>query len=156
MRLVPYRCTFAAGYSDKWLCAPKEQLRKGKHNTSVFKCTCIRSFARTYISVILNIRNGYVKGESKISLLQGIHMEKRLFWDRTERSLVRNVKSPKLIWRSFRIHFESSSEFNIILTALWSLKLQFASEFVEDKPPPRAWNYICVCDTYFFFLRNVY
>jgi hypothetical protein len=77
--LVLYRCTFAAGYSDKWLCAPAEQLRKVKHNTSVFKCTCIRSFAPTYISVILNIWNGYVKGESKISLLQGIHMEKSYF-----------------------------------------------------------------------------
>jgi hypothetical protein len=97
MRLVLYRCTFAAEYSDKWLCAPTEQLRKGKHNTSVFKYTCISSFARTYISVLLNIRNGYVKGESKVSLLQGIHMEKRLFWDRTEGSLVRNVKSPELI-----------------------------------------------------------
>jgi hypothetical protein len=92
-----YRCTFVAGYGDKWLCAPSEQLRKGKHNNVVFKCTCIRSFARTYISVILNIRNVYVKGESKISLLQGINTEKRLFSDRTEGNLVRNVKSPKLI-----------------------------------------------------------
>ena len=97
MRVLLCRCSFAAGCSDKWLCAPTEQLCKGKHNTSVFKCTCIRSFARNYLSVILNIRNGYVKGESKISLLQGIHMEKKLFWDRTEGSLVRNVKSPKFI-----------------------------------------------------------
>jgi len=156
MRLVLCRCSFAAGYSDKWLCAPTEQLCKGKHNTSVFKCTCIRFFACTYISVILNIRNGYVKGESKISLLQGIRTEKKLFWNRTEGSLVRNVKSPKLIWRLFRIHFESSSEFHIILTALWSLKLQFVSEFLEDKPPPRAWNNIYICDTYLFFLRNIY
>ena len=96
MRLVLYPCTFAVGCSDKWLGAPAEQLRKGKHSTSVLKCTCVRSFARTYISVILKIGNGYVKGESKISLLQGIRMEKRLFWDRTEGSLVRNVKSPKL------------------------------------------------------------
>ena len=88
--------------------------------------------------------------ESKISLLQGIHMEKRLFWDRTEGSLVRNVRSPKLIWRSFMIYFESSYKFHITLTALWSLKLQFVSDFVEDKPPPRAWNYIYVCDTYSF------
>jgi len=26
---VLYRCSLAAGYGDKWLCAPTEQLRKG-------------------------------------------------------------------------------------------------------------------------------
>jgi hypothetical protein len=54
------------------------------------------------------------------------------------------------------IHFESSFEFHIILTGLLSLKLQFISEFVEEKPPPRAWNYIYIYDTYLSFLRNIY